>query len=132
MTQNDIDAIRGGLANYIGALQGIVDSEGIEKNQFVVGVLVDEIVKTSQTDPKSPYCDPYILVPMFSAMQGVLIQQMQVMQHRMKTEDGDEKEELEHRIVRYKAMNAELDYLMEKSLAEAQEEAHGKKETSNG
>ena len=116
MTQNELDIIRGGLANYIGAIQGAVDAKGLEKNQYVVSVMMDEILKIAQVDINSPYCDPFILVPVFNAVEGVLIQQIQVMQR------GEQTEDIKHRIVRYQAMIEEFNHLIEKSFTRL----HGK------
>lgn len=112
MTQNELDIIRGGLANYIGAIQGAVDAKGLEKNQYVVSVMMDEILKIAQVDINSPYCDPFILVPVFNAVEGVLIQQIQVMQR------GEQTEDIKHRIVRYQAMIEEFNHLIEKSMTQ--------------
>lgn len=112
MTQNELDIIRGGLANYIGAIQGAVDAKGLEKNQYVVSVMMDEILKIAQVDINSPYCDPFILVPVFNAVEGVLIQQIQVMQR------GEQTEDVKHRIIRYQAMIEEFNHLIEKSMTQ--------------
>lgn len=125
LSQNDLDLIKSGFVQYIGAIQGIIDEKGLEKNQTIVDILMDEVIKISQVKPNSFYCSPYILAPMFSRMEGVLIQQIQIMERQEQTE------EVKHRIVRYKAMIQELNYLMEKSLAEVQEEPNGKKETND-
>lgn len=127
LSQNDLDLIKSGFVQYIGAIQSIIDENGLEKNQTIVDILMDEVIKISQVEPNSFYCSPYILAPMFSRMEGVLIQQIQVMSQQEQTE------EIKHRIVRYKAMIQELNYMMEKSLVEVQEEVpNGKKESNSG
>ena len=125
MTQNELDIIRGGLANYIGAIQGAVDAKGLEKNQYVVSVMMDEILKIAQVDINSPYCDPFILVPVFNAVEGVLIQQIQVMQR------GEQTEDIKHRIVRYQAMIEEFNHLIEKSMEAAQEAKYSQDYTAS-
>ena len=114
MTQNDLEAVCGGLANYIGAIQSVVDLDGFDKNRYVVGVLMDEAVKASQVTPNSQYCSPYILNPMFSTVQNVLKQQIQMLGLQEQTE------ETKRRIVRYKAIVQEFDNLIEISMKEPQ------------
>lgn len=108
MTENNIDAIKGGLANYVGALQEAVDLKGIEKNQFVASVLMDALLDVAKTKEDDPYCSPFVLVPLFSGMQGVLIQQIQ----RIKSDSSTE-EDPEARVKRYTAMINELNHLIE-------------------
>lgn len=114
MTQNDLDAIRGGLANYIGALQQVVDLNGWEKNQYVVSVLMDEIIhEIAAVNEDNGYCEPFILVPVFNAMQGILMQQIVRIQNDPSTEDDPES-----RIARYQAMINELTHLAEYAMGQ--------------
>lgn len=71
---NDLEQIRNGLVNYIGAAQAAVPYEGRAKNQIVASILVDEVLSVARTED-GPYCDPYVLVPMFKGIIGVLKQQ---------------------------------------------------------
>lgn len=112
MTENDIDAIKGGLSNYVGALQDVVDLDGVEKNQFVASVLMDELLDVAKTEENNPYCSPFVLVPLFNGMQGVLMQQIQ----RIKQDSSTEKEPVA-RIKRYTAMINELNHLMEYGMS---------------
>lgn len=113
MTQNDLDAIRGGLANYVGALQDVVDLDGVEKNQYIASVLMDELLDVAKTEENNPYCSPFVLVPLFNGMQGVLMQQIQ----RIKQDSSTEKEPAA-RIKRYNAMINELNHLMEFGMSQ--------------
>ena len=72
---NDLEQIRNGLINYIGAAQAAVPYEGRAKNQIVASILVDEVLNVAKTEDGSPYCDPYVLVPMFKGVIGILKQQ---------------------------------------------------------
>ena len=113
MTQNDLDAIRGGLANYVGALQDVVDLDGVEKNQYIASVLMDELLDVAKTEENNPYCSPFVLVPLFNGMQGVLMQQIQ----RIKQDSSTEKEPAA-RIKRYNAMINELNHLMQFGMSQ--------------
>ena len=109
MMQGDLDGIRSGLTAYIGSLQNAVDLHGWERNQYVVSVLMDEIIHSiSQVHDDNPYCEPFILVPVFSAMQGILTQQIA----RIKNDPSTE-EDPKSRIERYSAMIGELTHLAE-------------------
>lgn len=78
---NDMEQIRQGLSMYIGHAQAATPPAftGRAKNQVVVGLLMDEAIKCSQTELDNAYCDPYILVPLFKAMDGVLHQQQDLL-----------------------------------------------------
>ena len=113
MTENDIDAIKGGLSNYVGALQDVVDLDGVEKNQFVASVLMDELLDVAKTEENNPYCSPFVLWPRCKGMQGVLMQQIR----RIKQDSSTEKEPAA-RIKRYNAMINELNHLMEFGMSQ--------------
>ena len=72
---NDLEQIRNGLINYIGAAQAAVPYEGRAKNQIVASILTDEVLNVAKTEEGSHYCDPYVLVPMFKGVIGILKQQ---------------------------------------------------------
>ena len=124
MTQSDLDGIRSGLTGYIGSLQEAVDLHGWERNQYVVSVLMDEILHSiSQVHEDSPYCEPFILVPVFSAMQGILAQQIARIENDPSTE-----EDPENRIERYNAMIGELTHLAEYGMRSRKDFDFGKEE----
>lgn len=130
MNENKLDFIKNGLANYIGSLQDVVDLQGWEKNQYIASVLIDAITQNvARVHEDSAYCEPFVLVPVFTAMQGILMQQIQRIQQDPSTED-----EPEARIERYNAMIGELTHLAEYGMLSRKEFDFGKKETddSNG
>jgi len=105
---NDLEQIRSGLINYIGTIQSVVPFEGRAKNQIVASILVDETLNAAKTEAGSHYCDPYVLVPMFKGIIGVLKQQQQVLH-----QNGGE--ENRQRIVRYEAMIEEFEELIKEN-----------------
>lgn len=75
---NDLEQIRDGFMNYIGAAISAIDLEGRAKNQVICGMLCDAVLGCAQMEPKTP-CDPYILVPLFKANIIFLRQQMNIL-----------------------------------------------------
>lgn len=114
MYSNDLEQVRAGLINYIGVIQNIVPFEGRAKNQIVASILVDETLSVARTDAKSPYCDPYILVPMFKGMIGVLKQQQFVLAQAPSQENKE-------RIMKYQAMIEEFEYLIKQNSPETKD-----------
>ena len=106
---NDLEQIRSGLINYIGTIQSVVPFEGRAKNQIVASILVDETLNVAKTQSGSHYCDPYVLVPMFKGIIGVLRQQQQVL------EQGSRSEEDKQRIIRYEAIIEEFQDLIKEN-----------------
>ena len=111
---NDIEQMRAGLINYIGAIQQVVPFEGHAKNQIVASILMDEILDVARTEPKNPYCDPYILVPLFKGVIGVLKQQQVVL---MKNPVAANRE----RVIRYEAMIEEFEKLLKENTPETKD-----------
>jgi len=103
---NDLEQIRSGLINYIGTIQSVVPFEGRAKNQIVASILVDETLNVAKTQQGSHYCDPYVLVPMFKGIIGVLRQQQQVLKRDGKNEEDKQ------RIIRYEAIIEEFEDLI--------------------
>ena len=85
-----LQQIQSGLVSYIGAIQEATPFKGKAKNQIVVGILMDEVLKTSQTKVNQP-CDLYILIPLFKANIIILKQQIQLLSQQNVTEEIKEK-----------------------------------------
>lgn len=114
MYSNDLEQVRAGLISYIGVIQSIVPFEGRAKNQIVASILVDETLNTAKTQNDSPYCDPYILVPMFKGIIGVLKQQQYVLAQKP-TQDNKE------RIIKYQAMIEEFEQIIKENTPETKD-----------
>lgn len=111
---NDLEQMRAGLINYIGAIQSVVPFEGRAKNQIVASILVDEVLNVAKTKADNPYCDPYVLVPMFKGIIGVLKQQQQVL---MKIPVAANRE----RVMQYEAMIGEFERLIKENTPETKD-----------
>jgi len=74
--QNDfsLEAIRGGLSNYIGSCLGALPkATGIPENRLIISILMEEILKTSQSDKSKP-CNLEFLKPVFDGIDVALSQ----------------------------------------------------------
>ena len=111
MYSNDLETIRMGLVSYIGAAQKAVPFEGRAKNQIIASILVDATLDIAKTKKNDPYCDPYVLVPMFKGMIGVLKQQ-QYKCAQEKTPDAKDK------IIEYESIIQTLEEMIKKELPE--------------
>ena len=93
---NDLEQIRAGLTNYVGAAAQAAPFEGKAKNQIVVSLLVDELLAASQLEKGAP-CDSYVLVPLFKGINIYLKQQIILL-------SKDPTEENKQRVLNYDAM----------------------------
>ena len=107
---NALEQIRTGIINYIGAAQAAVPFEGRAKNQVIVGLLADEILKIAQIQPSAP-CDPYILIPLFKANIIFLKQQQNVLSLNLSDEN-------KQKILQYEAMIEIFEQLIENNRGE--------------
>lgn len=111
---NDLEQLRNGLINYLGAIQAVIPFEGHARNQIVASILMDEILNTAKTRTDSPYCDPYVLVPLFKGIIGILKQQ-QLILSRNPTQENKE------RMIRYQAMIEEFETLIRENMPETKD-----------
>lgn len=75
---NDLEIIRSGMVNFLGAAIKNITLEGKSKNRIIVSLLVEEALKASQLKPNTP-CELEILSPLFKANIIILQQQIHVL-----------------------------------------------------
>ena len=101
---NDVEVLKTGLTEYLGAIQDALPFKGVNKNRMLVAIMMDEVLQTAQISQGEP-CSLYVLKPFFEGLKLVLEQQQAIL---AKTPTEENKE----RIISYQSMLEEIETII--------------------
>lgn len=93
--QPSLELMRAGITNFLGQSISLMPFEGKEKNKLVVAMLMEEVLKASQTDKDSP-CDLDILTSVFRSIKIALEQNIIYINKRKELTNKDKQEIIDY------------------------------------
>lgn len=93
--QPSLELMRAGITNFLGQSISLIPFEGKEKNKLVVAMLMEEVLKASQTDKDSP-CDLDILTSVFRSIKIALEQNIIYINKRKELTNKDKQEIIDY------------------------------------
>ena len=93
--QPSLELMRAGITNFLGQGISLIPFEGKEKNKLVVAMLMEEVLKASQTDKVSP-CDLDILTSVFKSVKIALEQNIVYINKSKQLTDKDKQDIIDY------------------------------------